>query len=152
MKGDYGKFKVREATYLDAKFMAPRLRKQDLEYVQAGSTALESLTYGIVHGTAYTIEVDDEPVIMMGGGGDDPDFNVIWMVATPNIRKIRSSVVKYGRAFALNLLNGKPFGINAVSTSNHNVIRWLEKIGVELGETLQFEGKEFRVFEIKNNV
>lgn len=148
MIGDYGTFTLRHATLEDVHFMAPRLRKQDYDYLVDGDAAVEALEYGLNNGEAYTIEVSGEPTMLMGGGDVGDDTSSIWMVATPNIRKIRKDVVKYGREFALNLIGDNKYGYNLVSTKNHNVLRWLEKIGAIFGGTVQDNGKEFRIFTI----
>lgn len=147
MTGDYGTFKVVNAERWHASFVSLNLRKQDLEEVPCGVTPYNAIMKGLECGYTYTVMVDDDPVAIMGGSALD-EYCVIWMVATPNIRKIRRDLVKKGKYFADKLIGRYDYGGNMVHVSNYNSIRWLKKIGAVFGEPIMKDNKKFIPFNI----
>lgn len=148
MIGKHKTFDVREATEDDAIYFSTRMRKQDLMEVEADTSALESLLYGVESSNSYVLEKDGEPILMMGGGEYSAGLSCLWMVATPSVRKIRRELVKNGRDFALWLMGDADVGGNVVWAGNHNAIRWLKKIGASFHKSYDVDGEEFIPFHI----
>jgi len=147
MTGDYGTFKVVHAERWHASFVSVNLRKQDLEEVPSNTTAYDALMQGIECGESYALIVNDEPVALMGSSGVR-EYCVIWMVATPSIRKIRRELVTQGKKFALRLIGRYSYGGNMVHIKNYNSIRWLKRIGAIFGDPVIRDGKKFIPFNI----
>ena len=147
MTGDYGTFKVVHAENWHASFVAVNLRKQDLEEIPPNMSPSDSIMQGLECGKAFTIMVGDEPVAIMGSGGHG-EYCIIWMVATPKVRKIRRDLVKRGKDFAHKLIGRYSFGGNMVCTNNYNAIRWLKRIGAIFGQPMPKDGKTFIPFSI----
>jgi|21_taG_2_1085346.scaffolds.fasta_scaffold13040_2 hypothetical protein len=147
MTGDYGTFKVVHAERWHASFVSVNLRKQDLEEVPKGKTPYTAIMEGLECGCSYAIVVDEIPVAIMGSSGVG-DYSVIWMVGTPNIRKIRRELVTQGRKFAERLIGRYTYGGNMVYIKNYNAIRWLKRMGAEFGEPVLVDSKKFIPFNI----
>lgn len=149
---------VRPATLADCTFLAERgLREQDVRELWIGTNSypLQALERSFLAsgGDAFTILVDGEPAAMFGvapvlGAGVPPGVGAPWLLATPDLYRIRRALVRYTRAWVEWMNSIYPHLLNAVSAENTDAVRWLRLAGFEVREPapLGVEGKPFHIF------
>ena len=147
MTGDYSTFQVAYTQKVDVAYMSTRLRPQDLEEVPSGVSTYDALEHGRLNGSCFTLFYDNLPVCLFGCV-PSYGFSNIWMVGTPDIRKIRRELLTYGKRFAMNLIGKEPYGANYIWTGNRQSLRWLKFIGAEFGDTVIIDNKEFLPFKL----
>ena len=119
----------RLTTIEDLKFLAPRLRYEDKREVldSVGLTPYQALTDGFNLSQICLTIVDTKniPVGMFGVSED----GAIWLLATPDIKRIRFSFLRESRK-VVNLLNHKYKILwNFVDCRNELHLRWLKWCG-----------------------
>lgn len=125
---------VRSATLRDALEMAPLLRKEDLDEVQAlGLSAEQALRAGLQDTrVCMSIVSGGSPIAMFGShrvneGGVLND--VIWLLGTPEILDIRRLFLRESRRWLAQLTEGCDLMSNSIDARNVEHIRWLHWLG-----------------------
>jgi len=124
-----GNSHFRLTTLEDIKYLAPRLRFEDKREIldSSGSNPYQALTRGFNLSEICLTIVDakDIPVGMFGVSSE----GAIWLLATPEIKRIRFSFLRESRK-VVNLLNYKyKLLCNFVDCRNELHLRWLKWCG-----------------------
>ena len=113
----------------DIDYLAPKLRKEDkLELLAvSGNTPYQSLLNGyLTSDKCFTItDHDNWPVGMFGVSQE----GAIWLLATPEIKRIRFSFLRESRKVVNFLNNQYPKLWNFVDCRNELHLRWLKWCG-----------------------
>jgi len=124
---------IRKATANDAEYLAPRLRKADLEEIAAaGQEPLKSMHMGIACGGAYVVVPvgnPSSPIAIFGFIGDPGNGAIVWMLATDDLVKYKMEFLVKARD-AVDAAS-KKYGLlyNRVYRKNLLHIRWLKWMG-----------------------
>jgi hypothetical protein len=125
---------VRPSLEKDAYELAPRLRKADLEEVDAasGENPLEALIRGYEHSyQPFTILVNDRVAGMFGAVPLDQEFVVgaVWLLGSDDIFNVRMPFARQSRLW-VDVVH-KPFSVltNWVDERNCVHVRWLKWVG-----------------------
>jgi hypothetical protein len=123
----------RPATQADIEWMAPRLRKADQDEVLAGGSpsVLASLEEGLRISDAPLVGVDedDNPVVIFGRCRMTDLSYSVWLLATDDIHKHRTTFLRQGRDYLARLHDSVPVLFNAVDERNTLHIQWLRWLG-----------------------
>lgn len=142
--------KPRPAAEADIEWMASRLRKADEDEVIAGGSPsiLASLQEGLTLSDRLLVGVDEEdrPVVIFGRCPIDPLAYSIWLLATDDISKHRTSFLRQCRGFLNELHDGVPLLFNLVDERNTLHIQWLRWLGFIFLQRHERFGPEQRPF------
>ena len=111
---------IRKTIFEDIDFLAPRLRQEDKREILdgAGQTPYQALLQGYLKSEICLTIIDTEniPVGMFGVGEE----GLIWLLATPEIKRIRFSFLRESRK-VVELLNKKYlyFGTTLIVEMNY---------------------------------
>jgi hypothetical protein len=144
---------IRPAIESDIAIVASRLRKADLNEIQAGSglSPESAIREGFNHSEdSFTVEVDDEgPQAMFGfapllfGGAS------CWFLGSDLVFK-KSPKTCHRLAMPVLAAAAKKYGhlYNTVWAGNTTHVRWLDRLGVKWGQTFKHprSGKTFKEF------
>ncbi len=144
-------FKLQKAIQRDAINLAPQLRPIDkLEVECTGSTPESSLLrcFNLKNSVVLSGVNDNNEVILMCGVSEcpnSPDVGVIWMLASPSIRKHRKDILKLSKGAVAELMTGYKSVYNLIHKDNKTSIRWLEWCGFTVDKTKTYEqgGEDF---------
>jgi hypothetical protein len=132
---DYGVARVRLSTLADAKFLAPRLRPEDVQEVRAvGKTPLSALKAGVrLSKECYTVETKDGPVAMFGvTPTHDPVLGLVWLLGSPDLLKIKLTFLRHSRTWLKNLFGDFRLVGNIVDSRNELHTHWLRWLGFRM--------------------
>ena len=129
---------IRRTILKDVEYLAPRLRTEDKREILdgAGQTPYQALLKGYVSSEICLTIVDTEniPVGMFGVG----EGGLIWLLATPEIKRIRFSFLRESRQ-VVELLNKKYRLLwNYVDCRNELHLRWLKWCGFKFLRKLNY--------------
>ncbi len=144
-------FKLQKALRRDAINLAPQLRPIDkLEVECTGSTPESSLLhcFNLKNSVVLSGVNDNNEVILMCGVSEcpnNPENGVIWMLASPSIRKHRKDILKLSKVTVDKLSKDYKLVFNLVHKDNKTSIRWLEWCGFTVDKTKTYEqgGEDF---------
>ncbi len=123
----------RPATRADIEWMASRLRQADHnEVIASGSpSVIAALEEGLKMSDRLLVGVDesDKPVVIFGRCPIDALAYSIWLLATDDIHKHRTSFLRQCRSFLTELHDGVPILFNLVDERNTLHIQWLRWLG-----------------------
>lgn len=143
---------VRQATEEDARYLAPRLRKEDMEEVRAntGEDPLTALLHGLEVSTpCYAIiNNTEEPVGMFGAGPlPVPNLGFVWMLASPGLVDIQVPFLRQSKRWIEQMHKDvAPVLTNVVDVRNKVHIRWLKWCGFTFLRRHEDFGVEKRPF------
>jgi hypothetical protein len=142
---------VRLASEDDAAYLAPRLRKEDLDEIRAnsGRDPLEALLYGVQVSTpAYTIIHDNNPVAIFGAGPlPFPNLGFIWMLGSPELMKCQIPFLRQSKRWIEQMhTDVAPMLCNVVDARNEVHIKWLKWCGFTFIKRHEEFGVERRPF------
>jgi hypothetical protein len=121
---------VRVATMADVEYLAPRLRKADVDELRAGhgNTALEALTLGLEVSEPPLVGVDDDDkaVIMFGVTTlEEGLLGGAWMLSSDEIYKHHFTFLKHSRRILDEFNDRWPVLTNVCDERNVDHIRWM---------------------------
>ncbi|WP_448955724.1 hypothetical protein [Labrys neptuniae] len=124
---------VRIATKEDVEFLAPRLRKADLEELAVGSgtSAYDALMEGlVVSHPAYTgVDDDGTPILMFGAAETHPKAACVWMLSSDALLDHVFPFLRRSRKM-LDEFNDKwPVLYNVCDERNTAHVQWMQKLG-----------------------
>lgn len=142
---------TRPATVADCRYLAPRLRADDVREIKA-CTGHEPLT-ALLEGLGASVETfvmltPEGPSFGIAGVAQHPDslVGIIWMVTTPEIEQQRFRFLRRARE-VVNHLNGQwPVLTNAVDARNVIHINLLQWLGFTFLRRIEHHGVEQRPF------
>jgi len=147
---------VRPATLEDARALAPRLRKADLQEMQAllAQPPETVLTESVRDGTeTYSIVADDGSVIGMFGIYHhplmDPLEAAVWLLGSDALLSIKTDFLRGTLPYLHQFHLKYPFLWNVVDCRNEVHIRWLKRFGfmaIHKHERLGVEQRPFFEF------
>lgn len=127
----------------DCASLAPRVREADKREIFAaqGVTPITALIASVrASSHAYTVTVDDEPEIMFGVVPASIVYGhgVPWLLASDYVEK-RPLTFLRGSVKALEDITSKYDSLaNFVDARNTHAIRWLDWLGFEVGEPIDY--------------
>lgn len=129
---------IRKTIFEDIDFLAPRLRQEDKREIldSVGLNPYQALSNGFYYSEICLTIVDtkDIPVGIFGVSKE----GAIWLLATPEIKRIRFSFLRESRK-VVNLLNHKYKLLwNFVDCRNELHLRWLKWCGFKLLRKLNY--------------
>lgn len=134
---------VRFSTPEDVAYLAPRLRKEDLEEIMAAgaTSAEESLLDGLASPDACLTGVDEagRPMLMFGTSPHptDPMVGLVWLLASDEVLKHRTDFLRKSRQF-MAIFNAKyPILMNFTDCRNTVHHRWLRWCGFHFINTVR---------------
>lgn len=150
------KIVVRLPTFSDVEYIAENMRQADIDEINASSgiTPLEALREGIeISAICRTFEINDVKIAMAGivSIPDFEDVGIVWMLGTNDIKKYSKSFTKVSRETLKHIFKIYSKLINYVDCRNETAIKWLLRLGADMGESSPF-GKQllpFRYFELR---
>lgn len=118
----------------DVYVLAPKLRKQDINEIEASSGFLpmEALSYSFHSGgESNTIIAPDGEVIGMFGVSPtlDPLVGVPWLLASPRLPEVSKEFIPQSLEWVKQKNEEYPLLFNAVDVRNTVAIRWLRYLG-----------------------
>jgi hypothetical protein len=141
------KFLALPAQAHDARFFASNLRWEDLREIQTISRrpAVTTLLDGILRASESLVLCEENgwqttPLALLGVSHSPRNVRagVVWMVATPEIRKHRLAVMNSCRVIRDRWIARYPAGLhNFVDTRNLLHLRWLELLDFKFGEVVE---------------
>lgn len=151
---------ARPSTTEDVAFLAPRLRKEDVEEVLAagGASMEESLTDGLLSpdGCFTAIDEDGRPVLMFGTVPHPaiPMVGFIWLLASEEITKHRLDFLRKTRPFVDHFHEKYQLLMNFTDCRNTVHHRWLRWCGFSFINTVKGLGPGdhpfFEVVKLRN--
>lgn len=126
---------ARASTPEDVAYLAPRLRKEDVEEVLAagGASVEESLMEGLrsPDGCSTAIDDDGNPVLMFGTTPlpIGPTVGGIWLLASEDIHRHRMDFLRQSRPFIERFHEKYPLLMNYADCRNTVHHRWLRWCG-----------------------
>lgn len=148
-------FTVRPATQLDAVYLAPRLRRADVQEIQAvsGLAPLRALSIGIQKSLTCRVGCANNVPFVIFGVADSliPGEAAIWMVGTEDIRKYGKTVCRIARQQIQEFHKLFPILRNYADERNKVHLEWLRFLGARFLKKTPYgvEGRTFREFEFK---
>lgn len=138
---------IRKTILTDVDFLAPRLRVEDKREIldSVGLNPYQALANGYNSSEICLTIVDTKniPVGMFGVG----DNGIIWLLATPDIHRIRFSFLRESRK-VVNLLNHKYKILwNYVDCRNELHLRWLKWCGFKFLRKINYGVNQKPFFE-----
>lgn len=136
--------------------IAARMREIDRrECAVMGHTPKEALRLSLRFSTlAYTAKIDGKAEAMFGvstvsllGGEGSP-----WLLMTDAAVKRARALLVEGRRYSVLFQTIFPTLSNHVHADNHVAIRWLQRLGYDIGEPVDMNGHSMRLFERKGSV
>lgn len=136
----YNKPRVRAAKAGDCPIIAANMREEDrLEiFYSSGSSPLEALQRGLrLSEICKVIVINEEPVAMFGIGRNtlQPYIGIPWMLATPELSRIKKSFLRRVRGELHKLSFGFRVLANSVWSGNSVHILWLKWMGFTVQDT-----------------
>lgn len=135
MTFDYGVAKVRPATLADAEALAPRLRKADLQELEASSreTPLALLQHGVTNSLkAYAIETPRGVAALFGVvPSPQPSCGNVWLLASDDLLTIRTTFLRHSRSWLRELFRDFRLLGNLVDQRNTVHVQWLRWLGFQ---------------------
>jgi RimJ/RimL family protein N-acetyltransferase len=118
----------------DVYVLAPKLRKQDIDELEASSglDPMEALSYSFHgEGESNSIIAPDGEVIGMFGVGPtlDPLVGVPWLLASPRLPEVSREFIPQSLEWVKQKNEEYPMLYNAVDVRNTVAIRWLRYLG-----------------------
>lgn len=131
---DYGVARVRPARTEDASALAPRLRKADLQEIEAGSarTPEDALRHALeVSRAAYAVETASGEVVALFGVADthEPKLGAVWLLGSEQIKTIRLAFLRHSKKWLNQLSSDFQLLGNFVDARNELHIEWLRWLG-----------------------
>lgn len=124
--------KSRPARYGDVLSVALRLRDADRAELRAASglTPIEALelSYSLTENPHVGVDDDDKP-ICIGGVVPHGERGAIWLLATPDVERLRIPFLRASRGWVERLQRTYPLLTNAVDERNTVHIEWLKWLG-----------------------
>jgi hypothetical protein len=120
---------VRPSESSDVDWLAPRLRRADLNEIAAytGTTAKDALIHGYEHSIkCFTGVCDDKPFIMFGASPVQEDVGSVWLLGTDDLLKARIPFLRQSKHWVNVLHEDFPLLFNYVDARNSVHIRWLK--------------------------
>ena len=150
---------LRLATPDDADWFAARLRPADAaELTAASGPDLAATLRNAVeasYGKAWVAMLGDEPISLFGIARFSlmGDAAAPWMVGTPTLLKQGRALMEIGRAYCAMAREEFALLVNFVDVRNTASIRWLKRLGFEMGEPVAFgvEQRPFMRFEMRSD-
>ena len=145
-----GDIKVVRSTIGDAEYLKHNMRKQDVEEIWLSHhyTPEQAMDFTIQKTIfSLTVRIQDRPVVMFGVNGETVlgDKGVVWMLATPEIDKIKLRFMRHSRQYIDMMMEFYPYLYNFVHVKNRVSIAWLRKLGAKF-DTAKPHGKEQALF------
>ena len=143
---------VRLAVREDAEYLAPRLRKEDVEeiYAASGDDPLTALLHGLEASTpCYSIINDRDEVVGMFGAGPlpMPNLGFVWMLAAPGLVEVQVPFLRQSRRWIEQMHKDvAPVLTNVVDARNEVHIKWLRWCGFTFLRRIEDFGFEKRQF------
>jgi len=141
---------VRHATADDAVRLAPKLRRADLQEIQAatGETALGALERGLQDSDPSYVIIDAEgtPLALFGVVPDIGDKGIVWLLGSDAIEEHAISFARGSRPWLDRLHERYPVLWSFVDVRNELHLRWLTWCGFEVTRTIEGFGVERRAF------
>lgn len=135
--------------------IARRMRKADRDEVFAasGKSPIQALTFTLRRSAqAWTALVDGKPEVMFGV----VDLNILagsgapWLLGTDAVETHYVAFLRNSVRFRSQLLARYAVLKNFVDDRNKVSIRWLKWLGFSLGEPFDWNGYDFRLFELRS--
>lgn len=125
---------VRPSIESDARLLASRLRKADLDEIEASGYCLpvEALELGVGSSLQpMTVVGDDRPIAMFGAVPEGQDIGRIWLLGSDDIFNVRFRFLRESKAWFKHV--SSPFKVvtNYVDMRNSRHISWLRWLGVK---------------------
>lgn len=146
---------VLPAEQWEAEYVGDHLRPEDRREVEASSGTAASVVVPrafSISSQCYSMRyrngqhVDAQPYAIFGVAPDqfNPQLGIVWLLATPNIRKAWLSTLKCSSTL-LDLMSQRyPAGLhNLVDMRNTLHMRWLKLTGFTLGKVIPLNGQRF---------
>lgn len=147
---------VRPATAGDVERMANRLRASDVAELWAANhdKPKKALMDGLACSEpCMAVIYRGAPVAMFGVAPHESgrDFGCIWLLATPELEKIKTTFLKVSRKFIDEMLKVYPVLFNMVDDRNKTSIEWLKWCGADMAPATAYgpDDKAFRYFEFR---
>ena len=129
------------ATENDVRSIASRLREADRQeiWLASGSQPLGVLVVALQQSEkAWVYTADGVPECVCGVvPGPVPSLGVPWMVGTPVMVKHQVALLREGRRVVQEMNEMYPTLWNLVSADSRTSIRWLKRLGFQLGDPIQ---------------
>ncbi|CAB4139532.1 hypothetical protein UFOVP347_34 [uncultured Caudovirales phage] len=141
---------VRFTTEADIRHVASRLQPACLREIQAlgHQDPMPPLMEGLRSGKiTLTAEDAEEPFCVFGVAPSPyPSVGMVWMVNTPRMLRHRRQFIREGNLWLPALHAFYPTLGNIVHAENTDHIRWLDRLGFTLIQTLTLRGEAFISF------
>jgi hypothetical protein len=151
-----GNITVARSTRGDAEYIAANMRKCDRDEIWASHhyTPAEAMKFTIDKTIfCLTVKIADRPVVMFGVNGETVlgDKGIVWMLATPEIERVKFRFIRHSKMFIDIMLAFYPYLYNFVSVENKVSIIWLRKLGAtfDTAKPHGIDQKLFRYFYFK---
>lgn len=124
----------------DARYIGENLREEDLVELRmahgqdSDPAKIVAEAYGKSTMCWVGIDKSAVPVVIFGAGEVDPDIGAPWLLATDEVLKYKALLVSQVKEYVLEMKDYYPRLVNMVYARNKTAIRWLEKLGFEVGE------------------
>ena len=127
--------------------IVPYLRAADVEEIHAstGLPAAAAVAYSIAVSKAYSVLLDERPVVIFGVGPNAPKngrtdgrTGEIWLVGTEEIEKRPVMFYRVSKRLFPMVCDGYSDLVNFVDARNILSLRWLEWLGFDIGEAKSF--------------
>jgi hypothetical protein len=154
------KFRLRDATVDDALWLAPRLREEDKQEIDAASglapeaALLASFIGPTASDTVTVAETDTGELFLIAGvKRTHPKMGLVWMLVTPLLERYALPSIRSSKAWLDEHHKNYPLLHNAVWEGNDFHKRWLRMLGFTfLRTTNNWRGQPFTEFARHRNV
>lgn len=147
---------VRPSSKGDAEALAPRLRKADIDEIEASGPYLpvEALEIGMQASLQPLTAVGDgKPIAMFGAVKETQDIGRIWLLGSDDIFGVRYRFLRESRSWWRHVASPFKVVTNVVDMRNEKHIAWLRWLGVKFCniETRGPKGLPFIEFYWRSN-
>lgn len=130
---------VRDMTREDVDELKDRLRPSDVQECWSSNHHTPEEALWMCYDESimrYTVTINSVPAMVFGiaSPGFISSKASIWLLATPEMKKIQRRFIRHSREFIQFFLSFYPLLFNYVDARNHESIQWLHWCGAEISE------------------
>lgn len=138
----------------DVRSLASRLTEADMEELEKlERTPKQALTDGLKFSDrAFTVLLRGRPIAMAGRVPFSGEFASVWLLAAPEARLMKKSLMRLAPRWLRYLHGGMPTLRNAASLENTESWHLIEHLGFEREEQVEVNGHPFQIFSRTEHV
>ena len=141
---------IKVATLKEAKYLATRLRQEDIDECKASANVkpLDALTMGVQHSHLPFAVYNNKhnPVMIMGVIPQGKNLGMVWLLSSPEINNMSLTFLRHCKEVLKCYNSTFPILYNYIDARNTLHLKWLKWLGFQFIKVHQNFGYEQRKF------